>query len=160
MSYLSRDGMCNLGQHSKYLFDIFERLKVLKLIVGTGPGYPVSSCKRIAPASRSGGAHLPLPQRRSVGLWRAAAAVVLVACSGSLCCPTQSHSDRHWQPRRLRQQISDGPEYLCRSWPTSLEGISINNEWENWLRTPFLAHHKPKYIGPISANAGLPCTME
>ena len=36
------------------------------------------------------------------------------------------------------------------------EGISNNNEWENWFRTPFLAHHKPKYIGPISANAGVP----
>jgi hypothetical protein len=57
----------------------------------------VPPCKRIAPASRSGGAHLPLPQRQPLGLCRAAAAVVLVACSGtsSLCCPTQSHSDRH-----------------------------------------------------------------
>jgi len=55
----------------------------------------VPPCKRIAPAS--GGAHLPLPQRQPLGLCRAAAAVVLVACSGtsSLCCPTQSHSDRH-----------------------------------------------------------------
>jgi hypothetical protein len=42
----------------------------------------------------------------------------------------------------------------------SLEGISINKEWENWLRTPFSAHHKPKYIGPVSANAGVSCTME
>jgi hypothetical protein len=29
---------------------------------------PASSCKRIAPASRSGGARLPLPQRRPLGL--------------------------------------------------------------------------------------------
>ncbi len=42
----------------------------------------------------------------------------------------------------------------------SLEGIPKNDEWKNWLRTQFSAHHKPKYIAPISANAGVPCTME
>jgi hypothetical protein len=40
------------------------------------------------------------------------------ACSGSLCCPTQSHGDRHRQPRRLRRQLPDVPEFLFLSWPT------------------------------------------
>jgi hypothetical protein len=46
---------------------------------------PTSSCKRIALASRSGSAHLPLQQRRPVGLWLAAVAgawwPAVVACA-------------------------------------------------------------------------------
>jgi hypothetical protein len=41
-----------------------------------------------------------------------------------------------------------------------VEGISINKEWENWFRPPFSAHHKSKCIRPISANAGVSCSME
>jgi hypothetical protein len=82
---------------------------------------PLASCKQFSRELLQADCALRRrPPPAPLGLWRAAAAVVLVACSlsSSLCCPTQSHSDRHWQPRRLRRQIPDGPEYLCRSWPT------------------------------------------
>ncbi len=123
---------------------------------------PASSCKRIAPASRSGGAHLPLPQRQPVGLcgvqrqqWSWWPAAVACAVQHSLTEPgTNSRDD----PNGRFVTVLSIMSVLANRLP--LEGISNNNKWENLFRTPFFAHHKPKYIGPISANAGVPCTME
>ena len=122
---------------------------------------PASSCKRIAPASRSGGAHLPLLQRRPWDcgvqrpqwLWRPAA----VACAVQHSFTVIGTDSRDGSYGRFLTVLSIyvGPDANR----LSLEGIPKNDEWENWLRT-FLAHHKPKYIAPISANAGVPCTME
>jgi hypothetical protein len=58
-----------------------------------------------------------------------------------------------WQPTLLHQHYHAVADRL------SLERISINKEWGNWFRTPFLAHHKPRYIDPISANAGVPLAI-
>jgi hypothetical protein len=99
--------------------------------------YPASCCNQVAPALRSGGAHLPLPQRplsdaawdcglqRPQWLWWPAA----VACAAQHSFTVIGTDSRDGSYGRFLTVLSIyvGPDASR----LSLEGIQKNDEWEN-----------------------------